>query len=129
MNLNKKIKYYFIRKEIDIDIYYYKKYVLLSFYDSINNNVVAEKLPNNDANSEKIINFIDKYFQKIKIDMIKNYKNKNNTLPEWVLDQYFQNDNIYHVKDNKDIDFTSKDIPLWVKNEYLESKKLFEDSR
>ena len=126
MNLNKKIKYYFIRKEIDIDIYYYKKYVLLSFYDSINNNVVAEKLPNNDANSEKIINFIDKYFQKNKIDMINNYKNKNTTLPEWVLDQYFQNDNIDHVKG---IDFTSKDIPLWVKNEYLESKKLFEDSR
>lgn len=66
MNINKKIKYYFIRKEIDIDIYYYKKYVLLSFYDSINNNVVAEKLPNNDADYEKIIIFIDKYFQKNK---------------------------------------------------------------
>jgi hypothetical protein len=121
MELSKNIKYYFLGKEIDIKIYYYEKYVLLLYYDSINKNIVTDKILITDANTEKIINLIDKYFHKIKIDIKKNYKIKHNnsTIPEWALDQYFQIDNKFNIIENKSIDFTSKDIPFWVKNEYL----------
>jgi len=122
MVLYSNIQYLFLKKKVNVEVFKYKNFYLFTFYDHINNIIITDKII--FFTKEKILNSVNNYFQKIKIDLKEKYKNKN-SIPEWALNEYFKIGNTYILENNnKSVDVKSEDVSPWAKEEFLISKNI-----